>query len=112
MIREFKFTKEYNPSQWFVELPDYTGPRADLEMVLGADLLCQLLAQGEDEVTMSLDTKEFPGHRLMLEYQSDEADGGWYEIVSNDPTIPEFPVWLCKVTKFVFGELPLKIYVA
>jgi hypothetical protein len=107
MRKELKFHKEYNPSQWYVDLPEYPGSKSDLEMVLGGDLLCEILAQGEDTVTVTIDTK----HKLSatLTFNRLENEGAWYFYESE---FNEFPLWLCKVTEYVFGEFPEKIHIS
>ena len=47
MIRRFKFYKE-DTGKWFVELPEWEGERDDLEMVMGADILLEILSNYSD----------------------------------------------------------------
>ncbi len=37
----------------------------------------------------------------------EESGGGWYIFKSD---LHDMNIWLCHVTKFVFGELPKTIY--
>ena len=102
----FKFVKEYN--KWYVVLPEWEGPKADLEMVLGADTMLDIIAQGEHEVTVVISTKPFDGSNFTLTYLREESEGGWYHLKGQ---FHEFELWLCKVTKFVFGDMPEKLYI-
>jgi hypothetical protein len=47
-VKTYRFYKdEYG---WFVDLPEWEGEVWELQMVSGADVFCDILAQGEDEV--------------------------------------------------------------
>jgi hypothetical protein len=107
-MKHFKFEKDLD-SRWYVVLPEWTGDRAELEMVAGADAFCEILAQGEDVVDIGMSTKEFKDYRYKLEFVKHEGGGGDYHLTS---ALYDFPVWLCHVTKFVFGEMPKFIYIA
>lgn len=93
---------------WYVDLPEWTGPKEDLEMVLGADQMLELLSQGESIIDVTLDTNPFDSYKFTLERLKDEGGGAWYKYESK--LGQEFEIWLCYVTKFVFGELPEKLY--
>jgi len=110
ITKTFKFEKE-SDNRWYVVLPEWEGDHADLEMVMGADCLLDLLSQGEDIVHMTMSTANFENHTGSMLFNKEESDGGWYYLDMKINGIPyEFEVWLCKVTKFVFGELPRSIY--
>ena len=104
---ELTFNKE--DTGWYVDLPDYDGPKEDLVMVLGADTLLDILAQ-DDCVVRTFIYEEDPGTSdFELRRLKDESDGYWYLAKSE---VFEFEVWLCKVTKFVFGHFPRELYLA
>jgi len=107
-MRYFKFEKEES-GKWFVVLPEWTGYKEELEMVCGADIFLDILAQGETSIEVGMDIEPFDGFRYTLTFMKHESGGGDYHLESE---FYDFPVWLCHVTKFVFGELPEKIYVA
>ena len=65
MIRKVKFYKEKS-SRWYIDLPEWEGEKEDLEMVLGADDLLNILAEGEDFVYMQIGDEKFPGAGQML----------------------------------------------
>ena len=53
MIRQFKFYKE-ETGRWYVDLPEWEGEKDELEMVAGADIFLEILAQDEPEVYVTL----------------------------------------------------------
>lgn len=108
MIKNLNFNKDIE-SRWYVDLPDWDGPEKDLEMVLGADTMLDILSQGESFVNISISTSDFRGRRHTLFQKEEEGGGFWYRLETEFGT--EFPVWLCYVTKYVFGEFPSVLYV-
>jgi hypothetical protein len=114
-MRTFKFYRE--PSgRWFIDLPEWIDAgnlKEDLEMVEGADTMLELIAQGEGEVMVIISTEYFEGADV-LEFDifgPPQYEGGAYYKLSKYLGIPyDIMVWLCDVTKFVFGEFPDNIY--
>lgn len=108
-MREFRFYRE--PShRWYVDLPDWPGEKADLEMVSGADTMLDVLAQGEGEINLIISTESIPG-ALCLEFIMETpeiGEGAQYLFIDHFNT---FEVWLCDVTKFVFGNFPENIWI-
>lgn len=105
-----KFLKEED-NKWYIVLPDYPGPKADLEMVLGADTLLDIIAQGTNEVNANIDLNPFNDFKYCLSKKQDTPDigGALYYISSFNES---FDIWLCDVTRFVFdGNLPETIWV-
>ena len=94
-------------SRWYVDLPEWEGDYEELEMVQGADTMLDIIAQGSDEVVVYLTTFYMP-HKMRLDFIKEEAGGGLYQLVS---PYHNFEVWLCHVTKFVFGSLPDQIFI-
>tara|TARA_R110000796_G_scaffold126793_4_gene241780 strand:+ start:3887 stop:4210 length:324 start_codon:yes stop_codon:yes gene_type:complete len=103
----FTFEKD-KTNRWYVVLPEWTGDKSELEMVLGADIFLDILAQGETQVNATMSTEPFEGFKYTLTFINYEGGGGNYHLQSE---YYDFPVWLCEVTKFVFGDLPENIYV-
>ena len=98
----FRFYKEDN--RWFVHLPEWEGDREELEMVAGADLLLDILANGNSEVTVHFTDQPTPSpdfHTL-----THTGDGYYQNSAWHGPST----IWLCHVTEFVFGRYPEKIY--
>lgn len=113
-MRTYRFYKdEYG---WFVDLPEWEGDVWDLQMVMGADVFLDLLSQGETEVFVTLSEKEFEGcevlemtHLGRLE-GPEYGSGAWYILEEYAGLRFDLSMWLCDVTKFVFGDFPTKIY--
>lgn len=115
----FKFYKDTD-SKWYVDYPAWTGAKWELEMVCGADMMLEIIAQGEDVVylTMALEPFELDTEPIktkaftLTKIQNTPDLGGatymlkeWYGIEYN------LEMWLCHVTEFVFGSLPETIYI-
>lgn len=105
-MKTFKFIKESN--RWFIELSEWKGDKDDLEMVCGADIMLDILAQGELVVYLSISEYKFEESDFTLTFIKEINDGGLYNL---DSTFHSFEVWLCHVTKFVFnGKFPKILY--
>lgn len=111
MIKTIKFSKEYNSGtyRWYAVLPEWLGSKDELEMVMGADTMLDYLSEGEYCVDLQLSTEEPNKYKYRLEFINEIYDGALYELVGQN--IDRFEVWLCSVTKFVFGEYPQNIYI-
>jgi hypothetical protein len=103
--------------RWFVHLPNYPGLAEDLEMVMGADSFCQQLDKHNTGLlTVYVDTEPkdslFTTQEYVFKFDEysevdDEIFGAHYYL----ETDPDFKIWLCNVTKYVFGEFPKTIYI-
>jgi hypothetical protein len=106
MTRNLTFIKnEYD--KWYVVLPDYKGDKENLEMVMGADTFLDIIAQGEKLVTMTFSTDSLSNYKYHLKLLDYEHDGANYLVISDLLTLK---IWLCSVTKFVFGDYPQDIF--
>lgn len=106
-MRRFRFYKDYI-GRWFVDLPEWEGEKDELEMVMGADTMLDIIAQGQDQVFVTFSTEPFEGYDYTLILKEEIWDGGTYQL---DGRYVDFEVWLCQVTKFVFdGKMPEIIY--
>lgn len=113
-MRNFKFYKDRDG--WFVDLPEWEGSKSDLQMVMGADTFLDIISQGEDGVYVTLSDTEFEGcevldmtHLGRLE-GPELGEGAWYILEEYVGMRFDLHMWLCDVTKFVFGDFPFKIY--
>jgi hypothetical protein len=114
MRRLFKF---YNDEAgWFVDLPEWEGSKADLQMVSGADTFLDILSQGDTTVYVTLSDEDFDGADFMeflylgrLE-NWELGEGAWYRMGKYMGIRYDIDMWLCDVTKFVFGGFPATIY--
>lgn len=106
-MKSFKFVRE-NDYRWFAVIPEWQGSKEDLEMVMGADTMLDYIAQEKNEVVLTLSEEEFKGYDYLLNFLEEAYDGGIYHLTGKNV---DFAVWLCDVTKFVFGCFPSKIYI-
>lgn len=109
-MKYFDFLKE-DDNRWYVVLPEYQGHKEELEMVLGADIMLDLLDLNElHKVSLSISTDYINDALIELHYLYDESGGAWYELKSK--YYSSFNIWLCSVVKFVYdGEIPRKFYI-
>lgn len=112
-----RFYKELD--KWYIDLPSYPGDKADLEMVLGADLFLDHLANLQNEIYLELSTLSVFSRNVLhlIKLANDIGNGAYYECFyyesnSGFGDLPKyFKMWLCDVTKFVFdGRFPDQIY--
>lgn len=109
MKRRLKFIKETDG--WFVDLPEWKGSREDLQMVCGSDTFLEILCEGNWDVWISLDTtKTEEWDCLEMIEVEDFGSGQWYNLKSYRGIEFDLDMWLCDVTKFIFGKFPEKIY--
>ena len=102
----YRFEKDVD-GRWYIDLPSWEGDRADLEMVMGADVMLDIISQHGDLAFLTISEDDFPGSNMVLTFDREDVDGGWYNLTTDHYN---FPVWLCQVTKFVFGHLPDVLY--
>lgn len=109
------FTFEKDPDQrWYIVLPEWTGNRADLEMVQGADKMLDIAAEGENRVQLTLSTKPFDNADELTwieDFKDPEIGGAVYNMPKWKGVDYNLKMWLCDVTKFVFGDFPKTIYI-
>ena len=113
-MENFKFYK--TGDEWFVELPEYLeqgGSQADLQMVEGADEMLEIMSEGEPEVIVRMLNERFDGADILILKEKCELPkaGGMYLMEQFEGKKIDLILWLCKVTEFVFGELPPQIFV-
>lgn len=102
----FNFYKDID-NKWYIDYPEWKGEKWELEMVSGADTLLDILSQEDNKVTIKMSLEEIKDPLFILNFIKEESNGGWYKISNY---YIEFEIWLCHVTKFVFGNLPQNIY--
>ncbi len=103
-----KFQLE-DDNKWYVVAPQWEGDKEELEMVLGADTLCDILAQGSREVNVTITTEEQTSYRAVLERMS-SLDGGYWYLARIPSTNQVIELWLCHVTEYLLGSFPKKLY--
>lgn len=119
-MRKFIFNKEDN-GRWYVCLPEWLGDKEDLEMVGGADTMLDIMSEGNNYVLLymslepveNFDTLELDA--LCCDYdffaQGGPATGAFYKMKTYMGVEFNLTMWLCDVTKFVFGDFPQTIYI-
>ena len=103
-INTHRFNKENG--LWYIDLPHWTGSKAELQMVGGADTLLDKLSDNGVTVLIDLSIeKECPdGYETLKRIVQTPPNGCIYHLGFT-------PVWLCDVTKFVFsGKFPKRIH--
>lgn len=114
MMHNYRFYKDEHG--WFVDIPEWEGEVWELQMVRGADSFLDILAQGETEIYVTLSRTPFEGSStLHYEQQGllegiELGEGAWYVLNEYNGIPFQLRMWLCDVTKFVFGDFPVKIY--
>lgn len=114
MTKKLKFIKL--AGKWFVHLPNYPGHYLDLEMVLGADVMCDMIdtfETGSIAVTVSTEPKEsnFTTKEYVLDFVNSTVSNGEQDGANYRLREWKLDVWLCNVAKYVFGEFPATIYI-
>ena len=120
-MKELNFIKEFETGRWYIDLPQWEGNKEDLEMVSGADTLLNMLVMNKHlDVVYDLDTRvtlnvseiySDDSYQLILTRLADElGNGAYYNVVLDVNRFEIFEIWLCDVTKFVFGYFPKEIY--
>lgn len=112
-MKKLKFYKETD-GNWFVDLPEWEGSLADLQMVAGADTMLDIFAEGNNEVRLMLSEKYFDNSEV-LEFKNlaeDLGNGAYYKLDKYKGISFNHEVWLCDVTLAVFGKFPQNIYIS
>lgn len=103
-MKNFTFNKEQG--NWYIDLPNWEGTKAELQMVAGADILLDKLSNHGTSVnvTISTEKKSLEGFQTLKRIIQTPPNGCMYHLGIA-------PVWLCNVTKFVFdGIFPKQIH--
>jgi len=110
--KDITFYKDFD-TRWYVDLPDWKGIKADLEMVMGADTMLEYMSEGEGKVRTSITLEELPGYnKLTLIEETPDVGGGYYLLEHYCGHNINLKMWLCDVTRYVFnGQLPKEIYI-
>lgn len=106
-----KFVNENN-NNWYIDLPNWTGRKSALQMVSGADELLDLISNNNNEVTLYVSFNDFDGANRIKLVNKCWFNGANYICDRYDNKTINHKLWLCDVTKFVFGRFPDVIYFA
>lgn len=111
-IEKFEFNKNIK-GEWYLNLPEWKGDPEELQMVEGADRWLSLLAGHAVKINVLLSDKKFAGaDNLTLLHIRDAnlGGGGNYYLETYKGKEIGLKLWLCEVTRFVFGTIPQRIY--
>ena len=111
--------------RWYYDFKHWGFDHNNLEMVSGADTLCELYAKGKDEVTVNIiasrttlekyknmDYDEFIAEPLPKEWTSWKDNFLWgRNYTSTDGNGKTTRMWICPVTLFVLGRYPKYLYI-
>ena len=113
MVKTLKFYKE-SDNRWYVDLPEWEGSKSELEMVAGADSMLEYMAEGEEQVWLILSEQEFENSDKLefLRLATEIENGAFYKLDKYKGIEIELEMWLCDVTKFVFGDFPKTIFLS
>lgn len=105
-MKTLRFYKEENGT-WWIDLPEYPGPKSDLQMVAGADDMLDSLSQGKTEVKLDVSEQRMEGFSGIQRVDDIPTLSGRYYY--NIDT--ELLMWLCDVTLRLFeGRFPEVIW--
>jgi hypothetical protein len=122
------FIAENDPpiKRWYYDFKHWGFEHGNLEMVAGADTLCELYANGQNEVTVNAICTEKPvsypttvydefiAESLPKEWTSWKDKLIWgrnYTHVDPNDENKIIKMWICPVTLFVLGRYPNYIYI-
>ena len=110
-MNTFRFYKE-NTGEWYVDLPEYPGPKADLQMVAGADTFLDKLANKSNIVSLTVSEEPFEGSEQLklVKECTPEIGGGDYILETYKGEEINHQIWLCEVMRYLYGKMPRDIY--
>ena len=113
MKQTFRFYKT-EANRWYIDLPDWTGSIAELEMVEGADTMLDMVSNNTNECYLTLSDGPFEGadEITLVTDLIDSIGGGDYYMETYKGKPVQQNIWLCSVTNQIFNDLPPTIYVA
>ena len=104
------FTKE-DDGKWYIDLPDWPFDHSHLQMVDGADDLCEAFSYDGKHANVEVEV-ERPGKGIEA-YRTDYSitEGAYYHCEINALKDRNYKFWLCPVTLFVLGEYPKYMFI-
>ena len=112
-MKRLRFYKE-SDNRWYVDLPEWEGSKDDLEMVFGADSMLEYMAEGEGQVWINISEEEFENADKLefIKLATEIDNGAFYKLNKYRGVDIGLEMWLCDVTKFVFGYFPKTIFLS
>jgi hypothetical protein len=113
-MKPYKFIK--TGQEWYIDLPEYIeqgGSIGDLQMVDGADKMLDMMAENNNSIILYISKDKFEGADILTLTEKCDAyiGGGYYIMKQYEGQEVNRTMWLCQVTEFVFGDIPLQIFV-
>jgi hypothetical protein len=110
MKRTCRFYKEIS-GNWYIDLPEWEGDKSALQMVYGADTLLDIMSENGNNVNVMFSDEPFEGSHVMMWFAEGvmgdpSFGGGSYRMHQYGGVEYALDLWLCDVTKFVFGSMP------
>lgn len=96
---------------WYIDLPEWEGAVEDLEMVNGADTFLEIYSRKLNSKLLTFEIwTEKPDVPCAFVTKTDQDhEGATYQV--HNSKLYDGSIWLCNVTKFVFGgNHPNSIY--
>jgi hypothetical protein len=108
--------------RWYYDFKHWGFDKHNLQMVSGADKLCEMYAQGGNEAIVEIIATKSPKQLNMEDYDHYEADElpkdfkSWKKIIYGRDyhsigQEEQRNFWICPVTLFVLGRYPKHIYI-
>ena len=75
--------------RWYIDLPEWQGPRANLEMVMGADVMLDVLSTGNERVNVTFSnhaTDEFEAELKLIHLSN--GDYSVTDLTNQYETVP------------------------
>jgi len=113
---DFRFYKVAN-GDWYIDLPEWKGDPADLQMIQGADEWLDLLSDANEMVLTISDVSFDETDPIAIGFitlirlgEPNLGGGGNYFLERYQERSINLKIWLCEVVEFVFGTYPQRIY--
>lgn len=125
-ILSFKADRDSAVKRWYYDFPHWGFLKGNLEMVSGADGLCEMYSGGKDKLTIEIiASKKMLPLDIKTQYDlyvGEPLQGTWKDKITlgrnyNHPFTDKdgnqhiTTMWICPVTLFVLGRYPNYIYV-
>jgi hypothetical protein len=113
-MKPYKFIK--SGRDWYIDLPEFIeqgGSIGDLQMVDGADKMLDMMAENEKSIVLYIAKEQFEGSDILTltEKCDPYVGGGYYCMKQYEGEEVNRSMWLCQVTEYIFGDIPLQIFV-
>ena len=110
MTANHKFYKTGN--SWYIDIPDYPGPKADLQMVAGADTMLDIMAGNQNCIELLVSEVPVPSFDELIKLdKNDLGSGAYYSMKTYKGKELNKEMWLCDVAKYLFGDFPERIFI-